>query len=206
MPAKPGEGGGDHREVTRLLAETINGVNRLVARGFYCSIDGRHHPYGEQTIRKTMARLTAVRAQISTWGGANRELVMSRIGSITAHWLQTPQSEECGQRSVWGDADLSLATRSISFFPGKQWLENDQVYRGSVDILNRGRGDLGMCPAVADRWHLLSEVAALSWPVVQIGEVVPVLVYETEQCSQVKLVRQVGPRLEMLRDLTCRRC
>ena len=32
-----------------------------------------------------------------------------------------------------------------------------------------GGGDLGMCPAVADRWHLLNEVAALIWPVVQIG-------------------------------------
>ena len=31
---------------------------------------------------------------------------MSRIGGITAHWLQEHQSEECAQRSLWGDVDI----------------------------------------------------------------------------------------------------
>ena len=106
VAAKPAELGGDHRGVNDTLAYAINGVNRLVARGFYCSIEGRHHPYGEQAIRKTVASLTAVCAQTSTWGGADRELAMSRIGDIATHWLQAHQAEECAQRSVWGDVDI----------------------------------------------------------------------------------------------------
>ena len=104
--AKPAERGIDHRGASVTLANAINGVDRLVARGFYCSIHGCHHPYEDQAIRKTVARLTATCAQISTWGGAVRELAMSRMGDIAAHWLQVHQSEECAQRSVWGDVDI----------------------------------------------------------------------------------------------------
>ena len=49
-----------------------------------------------------------------------------------------------------------------------------------IDVLSRGRGNLGMRPAIADRLHLLDEVAALIWPVVRIGQFIPVLVYETK--------------------------
>ena len=106
VAAKPSEGGGDHREVTSLPADAINGVNRLVAQGFYCSIEGHHHAYGEQAIRKTLASFTEAHAQISTWGGADRQLAMSQIGAIAAHWLQMYQSEECAQRSLWGNVDI----------------------------------------------------------------------------------------------------
>ena len=106
VAAKPAEQGGDHRRVADTLADAINVVNRLVAQGFYCSIDGRHHPYGEQAIRKTVASLTASCAQLSTLGGADRKLAMSQIGAIAAHWLQMHQSEECAQRSLWGDVDI----------------------------------------------------------------------------------------------------
>ena len=106
VAAKPAERGGDHRGVTHTLTDAINGVNRLVARGFYCSIEGRHHHYGDQAIRKTVASLTSASAQISTWGAVDRELAMSRIGDIAAHWLQAHQSEECAQRSLWGDVDI----------------------------------------------------------------------------------------------------
>ena len=106
VAAKPAERGGDHRGITGTLTDAIDGVNRLVARGFYCSIDGHHHPYGEQAIRKTVASLTANYAQLSTWGGADRELAMSQIGAIAAHWLKAHQSEECAQRSLWGDVDI----------------------------------------------------------------------------------------------------
>ena len=106
VPTKPGEGGGDHREVTSLPADTINGVNRLVTRGYYCSIHGRHHAYGGQAIRQTMASLTAACAQVSTWGEAGRSWAMSRMDDIAAHWLQMHQSEECAQKSVWGDGDI----------------------------------------------------------------------------------------------------
>ena len=104
--AKPAEQGENHRDVTDALADAIRGVNRLVAQGFYCSIEGHHHPYGEQAIRKTVASLTATCTQISTWSGADRKLAMSRIGDIAAHWLQVHQSEECAQKSLWGNIDI----------------------------------------------------------------------------------------------------
>ena len=105
--AMPAERDPDHRVLTNAPAHAINEVNRLVTRGFYCSIEGRHHPYGHQAIRKTVASLTAACAQISTLGGAEAaELPMSTIGPIAAHWLQMHQSAECAQKSVWGDVDI----------------------------------------------------------------------------------------------------
>ena len=104
--AKPEERSGEQRGITGPPVVAIEGVNRLVARGLYCSIHERHHPYDEQAIRKTMARLTAAYAQMSTLNEANRAVAMSNMGNIAAHWLQSLQSEECAQRSVWGDADI----------------------------------------------------------------------------------------------------
>ena len=104
--AKPDERIGEQEGVTSLPADAIEGVNRLVARGLYCSIHGSHHLYDEQAIRKTVASLTAACAQMSTLGGADRTLAMSRMGDIAAHWLQMHQSEECAQKAVWGDGDI----------------------------------------------------------------------------------------------------
>ena len=106
VAAKPAEQSKDHKRVADTLADAIKAVNQLVARGFYCSIEGRHHPYGEQAIRKTVASLTAACAQISTWGGTDRQSARASIGAIVAHWLQMYQSEECAQRSLWGDVDI----------------------------------------------------------------------------------------------------
>ena len=103
VAAKPAELGGGHRGVPDTLADAINAVNRLVARGFYCSIEGRHHPYGEQAIRKTEASVAGACVQISTWRGANRERA---VFTIATHYLQAHQSEECAQRSLWGDVDI----------------------------------------------------------------------------------------------------
>ena len=104
--AKPEERGGEQRGIAGPPAVAIDAVNRMVARGLYCSIHERHHPYDEQAIRKTMARLTAAYAQISTLNEATRAVAMSKMGDIAAHWLQILQSEECAQRSVWSDADI----------------------------------------------------------------------------------------------------
>ena len=104
--AKPEERGGEQRGITGPPAVAIDAVNRMVARGVYCSIHERHHPYDQQAIRNTMARLTAAYAQMSTLNEANRAVAMSNMGDIAAHWLQILQSEECAQRSVWGDADI----------------------------------------------------------------------------------------------------
>ena len=127
VAAKPAEQGGDRRRVTVTLADAINGVNQLVARGFYCSIDGRHHPYGEQPIRKTLESLTVNYEQLSTWRRAGREFAMSRIDDITAHWLQMHQSEECAQKSVWGDVDI----------PGilYKYIPKERIGKGAPDSL-----------------------------------------------------------------------
>ena len=104
--AKPEEQAGEQRGITGPPAAAINAINFLVARGLYCSIHGRHHLYDEQAIRKTMARVTAAYAQMSTLNEANRAVAMSKMGDIAAHWLQILQSEECAQRSLWGDVDI----------------------------------------------------------------------------------------------------
>ena len=53
-----------------------------------------------------MARLTAAYTQMSTLNEANRAVAMLKMGDIAAHWLQILQSEECAQRSLWGDVDI----------------------------------------------------------------------------------------------------
>ena len=106
VAAKPAEPRVDHRVVADTLAHAIERVNRLVAQGFYCSIEGRHHPYGEQAIRKTKERVAAACVQLSTWGGVDREKPVSVVGTLAAHFLQAHQSEECAQRSLWGAVDL----------------------------------------------------------------------------------------------------
>ena len=106
VPATPAEQAAGRRRVTVTLAGAINGVDRLVVGGFYCSIEGRHHPYGDQAVKKTKASLTANYAQLSTWHGADREPAMALIAGIAEHWLKAHQSQECAERSLWGDVDV----------------------------------------------------------------------------------------------------
>ena len=107
VAAKPDQPGEAPSDVARLPADAIEGVNRLVAGGLYCSIHESHHPYEQQAIRKTVASLAAAYAQIATWGGTDRALATSRMGDIAAHWLHMHQSDECARKSVWGDAETS---------------------------------------------------------------------------------------------------
>ena len=88
------------------LARALGRMNSLVVQGLYCSIHERHHPYGEQPKRKAVANLYATMAQISGWRGPDRELAMSHMDDMAAHSLQVNQSQECAQRSVWGDVDI----------------------------------------------------------------------------------------------------
>ena len=106
VATKPDERGGEQRGVAGLPADAIERVNRLVAQGLYCSIHGSHHRYDEQAIRHTVASLAAAYVQVSTWGGADRALGVSRMGDIASHWLQMHQSEECARKSVAGDVDI----------------------------------------------------------------------------------------------------
>ena len=99
----PAQSGGDPKRVADVLADGISAVNRLVSGGFYCSVEGQHHAYGNQPIRKTLANLNGACVQISGLGAAGRQ---STIAGIVAHWLQRHQSEECAQRSSWGDVEI----------------------------------------------------------------------------------------------------
>ena len=92
--------------VADMLAQAIKGVNRLVGQGYYCSIEERHHPYGEQAIRKTEASVAAACVQLSTWGGVDRQKMSSALGAIAAHFLQVHQAEECAQGSLRGHVDI----------------------------------------------------------------------------------------------------
>ena len=106
VEAKPAGHRVDPTGVPGLLGNGISVVNRIASLGFYCSIEGRHHPYGDKAIRKTVVSLTSTCAQISTWDRAGRKLLISQLGDIVAHWLQRHQSEECARRSLWGDVDI----------------------------------------------------------------------------------------------------
>ena len=106
IPSESNGPGARQSDPDRTLARALARVNGLVGQGFYCSIHGRHHRYGEQAKRKTVASVAETMAQISSWRPADRELAMSRLDDISAHWLQVNQSRECAERSVWGDVDI----------------------------------------------------------------------------------------------------
>ena len=95
--------GESHEEITN---PRVHLFHELVGQGFYCQIEGRHHAYSEDTKRKTGVNLVAVQGQISTWDGEQRKRVMSQMGGIIAHWLQTHQSQECAERLINGEADI----------------------------------------------------------------------------------------------------
>ena len=109
------------------LALALRRVNGLVGKGFYCSIHGRHHRYGEQATRKTMASLSETMAQILNWRSADRELAISRMDVIAAHWLQANQSQECAELSVWGDVDIP----EILY----KYIPRDRIGDGAPDTL-----------------------------------------------------------------------
>ena len=106
IPSESNGPGARQSDPDRTLARALGRVNGLIGQGFYCSIHGHHHRYGEQAKRKTMASVSETMAQISSWRPADRELTMSRLDDIAAHWLQVNQSRECAQRSVWDDVDI----------------------------------------------------------------------------------------------------
>ena len=106
VEAKPVERAADLSEARDLLAKGFGEVNRLAAQGFFCSIHKRHHPYGEQPIRKTLASLTGACAQLSRLHKSDRGMAMQATGHIAVHWLQMYQSEECAQKYVWGDVEI----------------------------------------------------------------------------------------------------
>ena len=97
VPAKPAGHWVDLTGVPGLLGDGISVVNRLASRGFFCSIEGRHHPYGEKAIQKTVASLASACAQVSTLDGAGRQ-----VGDIAArrhHRALAPKAPIRGLRA-----------------------------------------------------------------------------------------------------------
>lgn len=106
VAVEPGGTGERQPDTARALARALGRVNSLVSQGLYCSIHGRRHSFSEQAMRKSVASLSATMAHVPAWRSADRESAMSQMEAIAAHWLQVNQSQECAQRSVWGDVDI----------------------------------------------------------------------------------------------------
>ena len=107
LSPRPPESRADGGLVPRpLTPATREELDRLVASGFYCSIEGKHHPYGDWAIQTTIADLAAAHSQISAMPDKDRQLFTSWLPAIARHWLQMHQAEECAQRSIWGEAEL----------------------------------------------------------------------------------------------------
>ncbi len=87
-----------------ILTEPLNVVNGLVVSGFYCSIEDRHHAYGEQAVRKTVAELTTILVKAPDRDAQAR--VLPALGSIGAHLLRANQAQACAQKAVWGDVEI----------------------------------------------------------------------------------------------------
>ena len=84
----------------------MDSIGRMTAAGYYCSIEGRHHPYGEQPIRRTVASLNAACEKMSALDAAARRSNMSHMVSVAEHYLRTFQSEECARKAALGDVEI----------------------------------------------------------------------------------------------------
>ncbi len=87
-------------------ATAMNKISHMASAGFYCSIDKTHHRYEEQPIRRTIASLNAACEQMSVLDEASRRSAMSHIATVAEHYLRVYQSEDCAQRSAWGNVDV----------------------------------------------------------------------------------------------------
>ena len=81
-------------------------IRQLVSAGYYCSIEKKHHPYGEQPIRRTVASLNAACEAMSVLDEDNRRSAKSHMVTVAEQYLRGYQCEECAQRSVWGDVNV----------------------------------------------------------------------------------------------------
>ena len=99
-------GHGADREHAGVPSAAMDKIGQMVSAGYYCCIEKRHHPYGKQPIRRTVASLNAAYAKISALDDENRRSAMSHIASVAEHYLRVYQSEECAERSVWGQVEV----------------------------------------------------------------------------------------------------
>ena len=84
----------------------MDSIGQMGSAGYYCSIEGRHHPYGEQPIRRTVASLNAACEKMSALDAAARRSNMSHMVSVAEHYLRKFQSEECARKAALGDVEI----------------------------------------------------------------------------------------------------
>ena len=81
-------------------------IGQMVSAGYYCCIEKTHHPYGKQPIRRTVASLNAACEKMSVLDDESGRSAMSHMASAAEHYLRVYQSEECAERSVWGQVEV----------------------------------------------------------------------------------------------------
>ena len=104
-PRVPVGEGADRRRVDVPVA-AMHRISQMVSAGYYCSIDRSHHPYGEQSIRRTVASLNAACEKMSALDDVARRSNMSHMASVAEHYLRGYQAEECARKAAWGDVDI----------------------------------------------------------------------------------------------------
>ena len=109
LPVAAGTGGvlrTSDAELRRMLSDTVNRVNRLVAQRFYCQVEGRYHPCSEQTKQKLIADAVATVDSASRMDERVLRVVVGSMDAILGHWLRLHQSNECAEKVVRGEPDL----------------------------------------------------------------------------------------------------
>ena len=88
------------------VAMMVDPVEALANPGFYCQVEGQHHPYSDQAKQRSRADLAVTRMQLSAWSEERRKPVEARFGDVIAYRLRMHLSQECANRSVEGKATI----------------------------------------------------------------------------------------------------
>ena len=93
-------------ELEQLLSDFVNRVNQLVARRFYCQVEGRYHPCSEQTKQKLIVDAVATVGSVARMDERVRRVITGSMDGILDHWLRLHQSKECAEKVVRGDPGI----------------------------------------------------------------------------------------------------
>ena len=94
------------RNLDEVSGEVASKVNGLTARGFYCQIDRKYHPYDGQAKQQLMFKALAFVASLSEKSQQERGAMIVAMDGILGLWLQRLQNAVCAERQVQGKADI----------------------------------------------------------------------------------------------------
>lgn len=94
------------RNLDEVSGEVASKVNGLTARGFYCQIDRKYHPYDGQAKQQLMFKALALVASLSEKSQQERGPMIVAMDGILGLWLQRLQNAVCAERRVQGKADI----------------------------------------------------------------------------------------------------